>query len=327
MSLPDEDDASDPAFYAAMLVICVFSVFMNILVLIVVLKDSKHRISIDLYIFNLSLCDILHAGIVLPLHFKIAAESKVEFDGGEVECKLVMFLPLIAVMASISTMVAIAVDRYQVIVKSWRLQVQRALLTIVGIWVFSVFVSSPQLYEYNIYYTSRENRTAFNKECGSHEIVKNFETIYAVCVFVIAYVIPLAILLFGYSCIIIYIWKTSFNLQRQHQVRQVINSIGFSNPLSKKKIRVLKMLITNAVVFILLWTPYFATFAMEEITGEDDTASYGGWLNIVRTTMTTLSTISNPIIYIVFSQDFRRSVAKMICCCKTRNNVVYPTLA
>ncbi|KAL3859204.1 hypothetical protein ACJMK2_009433 [Sinanodonta woodiana] len=327
MSVAEEDYASDPTFYAMMLVICVFSVFMNILVLIVVLKDRKHRISIDLYIFNLSLCDILHAGIVLPLHFKIAAENKEEFDGGDVECKLVMFLPLIAVMASISTMVAIAVDRYQVIVKNSLLKIQRAFWTIAGIWVFSVIVSSPQLYEYNIYYTSMENSTAFTKECGSHAVVKNFETIYAGCVFLIAYAIPLAILLFGYTCIIIYIWKTSSNLRRQHEVRQVVNSIGFCNPLSKKKIRVLKMLITIAVVFILLWTPYFVTFAMEEITGKDNTGSYGGWLNIVRTTMTTLSTISNPMIYFVFSQDFRRSVAKMICCCKTLNNVVYPTLA
>ncbi|KAK3610005.1 hypothetical protein CHS0354_032351 [Potamilus streckersoni] len=66
---------------------------------------------------------------------------------------------------------------------------------------------------------------------------------------------------------------------------------------------------------------------MEEITDKDDTASYGGWLNIVGKTMTTLSTISNPFIYFIFMQDFRRSVAKLISCFKKFNNAVYPALA
>ncbi|KAL3859209.1 hypothetical protein ACJMK2_009438 [Sinanodonta woodiana] len=316
--------ARDPAFYISMLVICVISVLMNCLVLIVILKGKARRISIDSYIFNLTVCDILQAGVVLPMHFKNATERKEGFDAGEVECKLIMFLPLMTVMASISTMVAIAIDRCQTIVRNRRLKVQRSLWIIAGIWLFSACVSSPQLYEYNIYDSSKENRTAMIKECGSHGIVKNFQTIYAACVFLIAYAIPLVLLLFGYTCIVLYIWKTSLIIRKQQQLEHAINPSGSSNPLSKKKIRVLKMLITIAVVFVLLWTPYFVIFALEEIRGEDDTASQGGWLHTVGETMTTLSTATNPIIYIVFRHDFRQSLAKVICCCEKCNNVVNP---
>ncbi|KAK3610004.1 hypothetical protein CHS0354_032350 [Potamilus streckersoni] len=324
MSQSDEKNARDLAFYISMLVICVFSVLMNFLVLIVILKGSKRRISMDFYIFNLTLCDILQAGVVLPLHFKNAAESKEGFDGGEVECKLIMFLPLMAVMASISTMVAIAIDRCQTIVRNRRLQVQHSLWIITGIWLISV--SSPQLYEYNMHYNSKENRTAFIKECGSHGIVKNFQTIYAACVFLIAYAIPTVLLLVGYTCIIIHIWKTSLILRNQGPSEHAVNSPGLSNPFTKKKTRVLKMLITIVVVFILLWTPYFVAFAFEEIRGEDDTASQGGCLHIVGEMITTASTATNPIIYIHFSQKFRRSLAKVICWGKKLNNVVNPLI-
>jgi hypothetical protein len=169
-------------------------------------------------------------------------------------------------MGAIFTIVAIAIDRYRVIVTQKQLYRQGALTAIIVIWIGSVFVSAPQIYEYNVYNDRSEyNSNITYKSCGSEGIVEHFETIYASLVFVFAFLVPLFILVVCYTQIMLYVWRHGrrFRATCMRSSGNRPNEERRANKmLTTRMVRLVKMLIWITVTFVALWTPYFIIFAM-----------------------------------------------------------------
>ena len=186
-------------------------------------------------------------------------------------CKFVQFIPLFIVMAAISTIVTIAGDRYRVMIKRKSLQRWEPLVMVGIVWLISCFISSPQLYEYRVYYKRNEETNQTQKVCGSEGIAEHFETVYASFVFVLAYCVPLLILLFCYVKITLLVLKHGKHFRHTDAETQsnaneavtIQNSDQLETRISKRKEKVLKMLIAIAASFIVLWTPYFILFAVQ----------------------------------------------------------------
>lgn len=53
-------------------------------------------------------------------------------------------------------------------------------------------------------------------------------------------------------------------------------------------------------------------FLFQEIMGIDDTSNFKEWPHVACRTMTVLSTISNPVLYLVFSEAFRDALCKKL---------------
>lgn len=326
-----EEMGSSAVYTAFMLILCITAVFLNVLVVIVVVRYGQYRASIDIFLTNLAASDILHAGVVVPIHLKKTASYHTDFYGDDHVCKLVMMIPLVSIMAAILTMVAMAIDRYRAIVTHKTIYRSGALKTIVIIWILSFIVSSPQIYEYNVYrFTEFEDGVNVTfTSCGSEGIAENFEKIYASLVLILAYCIPLAVLIISYFRIMAYVWKNSrrFRNTAIQTVSTVDRSGSGFNPqrrvnaaVSERSYKVLKMLIFITASFTILWTPYFIIFAMTEVTGKDDIASFGEWSHITGRAMSTVSTITNPVIYLFCSQTFRRLISDFMfwLCCRPR---------
>lgn len=180
-----------------------------------------------------------------------------------------MFIPLFTVSSAICTIVAIAGDRYRVMVHRRTLYRWETLVIVCLIWLLSFCISAPQLYEYNVYYRKNENTNTIQKACGSEGIVKHFETIYAIIVFVLAYCIPLIILAMCYIKISALVWKHGKRFRStvsQPPNNNSLNNISNSQlqvMISARKIKVFRMLISITIAFIVLWTPYFILFAIQ----------------------------------------------------------------
>lgn len=166
-----------------------------------------------------------------------------------------MFIPKFSVVLSISTMVALAIDRYRAIVTVKQMSIRDALIVVGVNWVIAISVSAPQLYEYSVYekYEDHSNSTAIS--CGSEGVPEHFETIYAIIVLICSYCVPVAIVVVCYTSTMVYIWKSSKQFNA--------NKLNNSGQVMKKRMRVLKMLITITVVFAMLWCPYFVLFTIE----------------------------------------------------------------
>jgi len=162
---------------------------------------------------------------------------------------MIMFIPLVTISSSISTMVAIALDRFREIVQAHKLSQENAIYVISGIWIWSIAISAPQLYEYSAYvkYEEEYNITS----CGSYDIVEHFETIYATIIIILSYAIPLIAITICYIRTMMFVWKAGKTIA------------GIESQIFKKRVKIVKLLILITVVFAVLWSPYFIVFGIE----------------------------------------------------------------
>ncbi|VDH95133.1 G protein-coupled receptor 103 [Mytilus galloprovincialis] len=306
----DEHLGDIPGLTLSLSLMCIFAVCLNILLVTGILFTKKQQYSsVELFIVNLSISDILLAGVAVPVRINNASHKGESFVGGDAVCKLVMFLPLLTVSSSIYTMVAIAVDRYKEILKLEKLTTVRTSNIVLGTWIWSLVISSPQLYEYSTY---RKEEDEYNiTSCGAHGIVENFETLYACVAIVLSYAVPLIIITICYSKIMRYVWKVG-KTSSENDI-QVL-----------KRMKVVKILLLITIVFILLWSPFFVLFGMEEILGLDDTLHTASWTQVAKKVLAVMSTMSNPIIYFASNSIFRRQILKFLTCGKVQLSRVNP---
>ena len=183
-----------------------------------------------------------------------------------------MFVPKFIIMSAVFTILAVAADRYRVMMSRKRLGRRGALIVVCMIWLAAVCYSAPQFYEYNIYEIADEpaaNETL--TACGSDGIVDHFETVYA-SVLLVTYFISFLLLNIWYGRISYYVWQHARRFQSaqaqsenptEGAVEYAISGGRLEEMISKRKIRVLKMLISVTAAFVLLWTPYFVLFAIK----------------------------------------------------------------
>ncbi|CAC5396660.1 NPFFR2 [Mytilus coruscus] len=212
-------------------------------------------------------------------------------------------------------MVAIAVDRFREIIKNRKLLPKQALYIITLLWIWSVTVSSPQLYEYSVYqkYEDKYNITS----CGSHDIIEHFETVYAAIVIVLSYAVPLILITISYVKIMIFVWKAGKTVA------------GKESQVLKRRMKIVRLLITITVVFALFWSPYFVLFGIEEILGLDDTLHTASGTHVTKNVFVVLSTMSNPVIYFVFDAKFRKDLLGLLTgkpCGQVHAQRVYPEM-
>ncbi|XP_052075700.1 neuropeptide FF receptor 2-like isoform X2 [Mytilus californianus] len=127
-----------PGLAASLTIMCVLAVILNSIVIVVFATKAQSFTSVHLFIMNLCISDIFLAGIALPVRLDNGSHEGESFKGGDPVCKMIMFIPLLSISSSISTMVAIAVDRFREIIKRHKLLSKQAMYVIMVSWVWSV---------------------------------------------------------------------------------------------------------------------------------------------------------------------------------------------
>ncbi|XP_064615836.1 P2Y purinoceptor 4-like [Liolophura sinensis] len=302
--MTSKDDNIEGSWMAGvMLSMCALGVVLNILVIIVVTRTPMMRRSADLFIVNLSVSSILLAGLSLPLKLVVPFDNQIDLYASDVTCKITQFVPLLTIMSAISTMTAISFERYFAIACQKILTIRNTLLVILGIWIVSVVTSAPQLYEYSAKMVPDEYGNGTHLSCGSHDIPENFETIYASVVLAVSYVIPLLLISTNYFRLVAFMYRLS---KRNKGAKP--GQGGYT--VNRGKVRVLHMAILLTSVFCLLWLTYFVLFTIEEITDTDNSRHVSSGAHTAKHVMMALSTISNPVLYSVFTETFRRRLAR-----------------
>nr|KAG5701117.1 hypothetical protein BaRGS_002593 [Batillaria attramentaria] len=293
----------DTSVVACLSIICIIGVITNIIVIVVTLrKAAGKKLATDVFIINLAVSDVILGGITLPLIMIDAILP--EFTKNAVACKIKMSMPLFNIMTSISTMVVISFERMRVIVRKRQASLRQAIVAVVITWVFSLVITAPQLYEYRIVEKWEEDENETEITCSSTGVDPTFIKAYASIVLVLAYLLPMALVIKNYTHVIIIVKQAS---QRP-------------GAISNNKLRVLGVLIALTVVFVLLWLPYFVLFVNEELTGTDDSSLSASLPHVIKQTFVALSVVSNPIIYILFLPGFRQGLTNLFLC----NNQITP---
>ncbi|TKC44639.1 hypothetical protein EI555_014081, partial [Monodon monoceros] len=267
---------------AAIFIISYFLTFFlcmvgNTVVCFIVMRNTHMHTVTNLFILNLAVSDLLVGIFCMPI--TLLDNIIAGWPFGSTMCKISGLVQGISVAASVFTLVAIAVDRFQCVVYPFKpkLTIKTASVIIMIIWILAIVIMSPSAIMLHVqeekYYRVRlnsQNKTSPVYWCREDWPNREMRKIYTTVLFANIYLAPLSLIIIMYGRIGIALSKTTVppsGKQNQEQWHVV----------TKKQQKVIKMLLTviNTYIYPL-----------------------AHWLAFGNSSI-------NPIIYGFFSENFR----------------------
>ena len=297
-------------------ILIIISLFGNILVCHVVLRNRRMHTVTNFFIANLAISDLLLTCINVP--FNIARNLLDEWPFGSVMCHLLNFSLMVSVYVSTFTLMGIALDRHQVLLYplSPRMSKPVGLIVLGLIWAVAVALSLPfgiynKVQPVDFLYKRVERCTPaypYPKEVWDQYLT--------VITLVFQYIIPLAIIAFTYGRIVRKLWV------RTHVGAVTQNQQVFQQKAKRKSI---KLLIIVVVVFALCWMPLNLYQVLADIHPNVKVFHYNTTVFFICHWIAISSTCYNPFLYCWLNETFRAEVkARFTWCCLSIPKRVHP---
>ncbi|XP_035670146.1 neuropeptide FF receptor 1-like [Branchiostoma floridae] len=298
--------------------IFLFCIIGNTLVCLVVVKSPRMQNVTNYFILNLAVADLLVAVFCMP--FTLVDNIVYGWPFGDVMCKLSAATTVISVVASVLTLVAIAVDRYCAVVYPTQeiITLPRMMQSIAIIWFLSVLIALP------VIFAKREE--TFNppmQVCteawptyGSWS-AQDFRRMFSIALLMFSFLGPLLIITILYMRIAYRIWfrkAPGDSANVSDQARETA---------TKKKVKVIKMLIVVVVLFALSWLPLHTLILLDEYAMQNmdytvQNAVYNYCFPVAHW-LSYFNSCVNPIIYGYFNQNFRAGFKAILT--RSRGNI------
>ncbi|KXJ14025.1 Neuropeptide FF receptor 2 [Exaiptasia diaphana] len=281
LNLKEETQAETILKLTAYMIAFTVAVIGNVLVIVIVLRKTQFKTTTNLFIINMAFSDVIMALACIPItmyaigYQNIGQAFLVGWFGRAI-CKLIPFVQGLSIAVSILTLTTLAGDRFVAI----------------------VCFNAPTLYNMRLH--EDENTPYCRENWQPYFDNQKSAKIYTIVLFVFLYAVPLMLITFFYAALIRELWQGS--TLHSNQTR------AFSENKS-----VLKMVLTVVVIFAVSWlpihvVPFVTIFATDPdllLCGVSPTITFIGWF------MGHASSAINPVVYLVFNDNFRREVLKL----------------
>ncbi|XP_078658826.1 neuropeptide FF receptor 2-like [Branchiostoma floridae x Branchiostoma belcheri] len=272
----------------------------NIIVCVVVIKTPRLRTVTNYFILNLAVSDLLVAVFCMP--FTLVEHILTGYQFGDVMCRVNPMIQGVSVAASVFTMTAIAFDRYKAIVfpMKERMTLRRMTQIVAGIWVSGVAIMIPQVFVLKVV-TLGPSAEVSVLACIEIWPDTTYKQVYTASLFSLVYVLPLLVISYFYCRVMFKLSTTSASQTGQRPTQFAV---------SRKRVRVLKMLITVVVLFALSWLPLYTCWMLGEFANlslwQQTIISHyiypiGHWLAYSNSCV-------NPIVYGFFNSNIRKNL-------------------
>uniref|UniRef100_A0A8C4WQP0 Gonadotropin-releasing hormone receptor n=1 Tax=Gopherus evgoodei TaxID=1825980 RepID=A0A8C4WQP0_9SAUR len=286
------------------------SACFNIAMLWTVTQKYRKRPHIRILIVNLATADLLVTFVVMPLD--AAWNITVQWYAGDLACRALMFLKLVAMYASAFITVVISLDRQAAILHPLSVgdakKKNKAMLCVA--WALSVLLALPQMF---VFHAVSRSQPIYFIQCAT---VGSFqahwqETLYNMFTFSCLFLLPLLIMVLCYSRILI---EISGKMKRAFSSKEVHLRRSYNN-IPRARMRTLKMSIVIVLTFILCWTPYYLLglwywFSPEMLSRKKVPPS----LSHILFLFGLFNACLDPLIYGLFTMHFCREI-RCVCCC------------
>ncbi|XP_076843810.1 G-protein coupled receptor 83 isoform X2 [Brachyhypopomus gauderio] len=272
-------------------VIIIISLFGNVVVCHVVVKKKRMHSVTSLFIMNLAIADILITLLNTPFTLVRFVYSTWVF--GKAMCHVSRFAQYCSVHVSVFTLVAIAIDRHQVVMHPMkrRMSCLQGVVWVAVIWVMATCFSLPHA----IY------QTLLRLEFGTVRVVclpsfphpsDLFWKYLDLTTFILLYMLPLTIISVAYIVMAKKLW-----------MRNAIGDVTLAQTVAhrRRKKMTMKMLMAVVAVFAICWFPlncYVVLLSSRVIQANNTVYFTFHWLAIS-------STCYNPFIYCWLNHNFR----------------------
>nr|XP_015201730.1 PREDICTED: neuropeptide FF receptor 1 [Lepisosteus oculatus] len=280
----------------------------NSLVCFIVLKSKQMRTVTNIFILNLAISDLLVGIFCVPTTLVDNLITGWPFNN--TVCKMSGLVQGASVSASVFTLVAIAVERFRCIVYPFRqkLTLKKAILTIAVIWVLAVIIMCPSAVTLTVsrdeyhFMVDNYNHTYPLYTCWEAWPDQGMRKIYTTVLFSHIYLAPLTLIVIMYARIAVKLFKSPAPVRDAH------SEDGDGRRVSKKKIRVVNMLVIVALLFTVSWLPLWTLMLLTDygnLTARQLNVvtvyifPFAHWLAFFNSSV-------NPIIYGYFNENFKR---------------------
>ncbi|XP_031567605.1 QRFP-like peptide receptor [Actinia tenebrosa] len=317
---------SEIVMTVALGVLGIFSLAGNALVLAVLYRNREMRTITNLFIANMAVSDLIFPLVVIPKEIAFIHSDHfwlIKGDFGSFLCKLVHFLQDLSTSISILSHVAISIERFYAVVfplKARRSSVGWRTVAVVMTWVVAMGYNAPYFYSFRLVLISKEERTfrcilqwepAFD---DTNEAQKRFYMFS----FVSHYAIPLVVITVLYSYILYKI-----------KARQVVGNDYANRSVrdNTQNKRIVRLAISIVLLFAISWAPLHIFLFIHIYKWNWSIPC--GLENLAFSTfyLAWLSSFTNPLIYFIFSENYRNGLKNLFGGCFVIHPRIFPGIS
>ncbi|XP_053097021.1 neuropeptide FF receptor 1 like 3 isoform X1 [Pangasianodon hypophthalmus] len=299
-------------FVLAYLFIFLLCMMGNSVVCLTVLRNRHMWTVTNVFILNLSISDLLVGIFCIPT--TLVDNLITGWPFSDIICKLSGLVQGMSVCASVFTLVAIAVDRFRCVVYPFKpkltLIVAKAIIGM--IWLLALVIMFPSA----LMLTVQQEQSHFMIQDDNYNLTyplySCYETwpepemrkVYTTVLFAHIYLIPLILIILMYGGIGAKLYSTTFLVK----VNQTDGTPQGKSPISCRKIKVIKMLIVVALLFMLSWLPLWTLMLLTDYARPegDQLDLLTGYIFPLSHWLAFSNSSVNPIIYGYYNKNFRQ---------------------
>ena len=303
--LPKMDSTGETiAIASSMVVTFLVALLGNSVVIYVILRVRSMQTATNLLLVNLSVADLVIA--ILNLPFKTVSTYMLYYwPFGNPMCKLSAFCHIMIFFVSISSLMAIACERYAVICKPRSLNringtTYRIKHVVIVTWIAGVAGASPMLKFFETTSSVCPDGRGICEFCASTGWTIDALKVYSVVVLFSFFLFPLLVMSFAYINVGRTVWQSARNTRSMRR---------YKNHERSTKSRITKISLAMIFSFVIAWGPTFGkrmySFLSEEANRLEPE---------VRRKLYTLfhllqysNCALNPLLYSFMSQKFRQA--------------------
>ncbi|XP_025075743.1 rhodopsin-like isoform X5 [Pogonomyrmex barbatus] len=211
---------------------------------------------------------------------------------GPLMCDIYAMVGSLCGCASIWTMTAIALDRYNVIVKDMAgkpLTIKKALLEILLIWIFALVWTILSMVGWNSY-VPEGNMTA----CGTDYLIKDWSSKFYILMYsIFVYYTPLFTIIYSYYFIVSAVSAHEKTMREQAKKMNVQPLRSGDNQNMSAEAKLAKVALMTISLWFMAWTPYLVINYIGIFGG----ASISPLSTIWGSLFAKANAIYNPIVY------------------------------
>ncbi|XP_063435497.1 neuropeptide receptor 15-like [Mytilus edulis] len=311
------------SFTIAFFLIGIIGIVGNILVIFVIFNDKKMRKSLtNMLIVNLAVADsiIMVFGIPEIVQFMLDRGWIL----GEAMCKIQRSVLVMSLYVSVLTLVALCIERYIAIVFPLKAHIlctrRHTMVTMVSVWFVAVGFGIPTTIFVTVVPVGINAslcfcRLVFPEAEPNKDMFFTFKYMESV----IFYFLPLLIQLLCYVIIgkhlFLSVEALQSNLTNKGHAR---DDNGRLREAIKTRRGVVKMLIASVTIYFLSYSPHQILLIYDTVS---ERPFSGTWVFVVFVTILAyVNSAANPVIYCIFSQNFRKNFATIIFCRYYKHN-------
>ncbi|KFQ00255.1 Neuromedin-B receptor, partial [Leptosomus discolor] len=294
-----------PSLY---LLIITVGLLGNITLMKIFISNSAMRSVPNIFISSLAAGDLLLLVTCVPVD--ASRYFSEEWLFGEVGCRLIPAIQLTSVGVSVFTLTALSADRYKAIVNPMDIQASSAVLwtclKAVAIWVISMLLAVPEAVFSELAYINDTDATF--TACIPYPMTDDMHPkIHSVLIFLVYFLIPLAIISIYYYHIAKSLIKSAHNIPGEY-------SEHCKRQMETRK-RLAKIVLVFVGFFAICWFPNHMLYMYRSFNYNEIDLSTGHMVvTLVARVLSFCNSCVNPFALYFLSESFRRHFNNQLRC-------------